>query len=82
MERCLGTLEQKWRISSGLFPFLFLVFFGSESGCAGLDNIFDVRPIAKSTFAEVGFLMFPGSILFVFSVVALEIGLKFVDFSS
>ena len=39
------------------------MIFGSESGCLGLENqAFGKGGIAKSTFAEIGFLMIPGSI--------------------
>ena len=43
---------------------LFLMIFGSESGCLGLENqAFGKVGIAKiNFFAEIGFLMIPGSI--------------------
>ena len=42
---------------------IFLVIFGSESGCLGLEKqAFGKKVLQKSTFAEVGFLIILGYI--------------------
>ena len=73
--------------------FLFLVIFGSESGCLRLEKQAFGKVLQKSTFAALGFLMIPGynyhdfgslgtnfHDFFVF--VALETGLKFMSLQS
>ena len=65
---------------------LFLMVFGSESGCKTKHFAKDV--LQKLIFAEVGILMIPGSIFHDFecvgpicmTFVTLETGLKFNDF--
>ena len=47
--------------------FPFLMIFGFESGCMGLENQVMAREILEiSTFAEVGLLMIPGAIFYDF----------------
>ena len=42
---------------------LFLLVFGSKFGCLGLEKqAFGMESIAKSAFAEIGFLVIPGTI--------------------
>ena len=44
--------------------FIFLMAFGFESGCPGLENkVFCNGGIAKTSFAEVGIFRNPGSSL-------------------
>ena len=95
MDPILTAFWAPWTKNLCLFmlvsSFFFLMVFGSESGCLGLENkhlAWDF--LQQSTFAEIGFLMLPGSSFHDFgwpsgpifmTFVALETGLKFDDFS-